>query len=219
MADRPPLREPERVLVIKLGALGDFVQALAGHAPDPRRPPGGRDHPADHPALRPARRAAPYVDRVETDGRPKGAGPTLRMLRRLRRARYGRIYDLQTSSRTDAYFQALRPFRRPGRGRRRLRPAPPQSRAGPDAHLERQADQLKDAGIWPDAPTAPGTAPLPDLSWLPADLEAPARGAARALRPDRARRRGAPAGEALAGLALCGARAIAAGGAGWTWAC
>ena len=32
--------------------------------------------------------------------------------------------------------------------------------------LERQADQLKDAGIWPDAPTAPGTAPPPDLSWI-----------------------------------------------------
>jgi ADP-heptose:LPS heptosyltransferase len=32
--------------------------------------------------------------------------------------------------------------------------------------LERQAEQLKDAGIWPDAPTAPGSAPPPDLSWM-----------------------------------------------------
>jgi ADP-heptose:LPS heptosyltransferase len=32
--------------------------------------------------------------------------------------------------------------------------------------LERQADQLMYAGIWPDAPTAPGTAPPPDLSWV-----------------------------------------------------
>ncbi len=32
--------------------------------------------------------------------------------------------------------------------------------------LERQADQLKYAGIWPDAPTEPGTAPGPDLSWV-----------------------------------------------------
>ena len=32
--------------------------------------------------------------------------------------------------------------------------------------LERQADQLLYAGIWDDAPTAPGTAPAPDLSWV-----------------------------------------------------
>jgi len=32
--------------------------------------------------------------------------------------------------------------------------------------LERQADQLRAAGIWDDAPTAPGTAPPPDLSWI-----------------------------------------------------
>ena len=32
--------------------------------------------------------------------------------------------------------------------------------------LERQADQLMYAGIWPDAPTSPGTAPGPDLSWV-----------------------------------------------------
>jgi ADP-heptose:LPS heptosyltransferase len=32
--------------------------------------------------------------------------------------------------------------------------------------LERQADQLMYAGIWPDAPTEPGTAPAPDLSWV-----------------------------------------------------
>jgi ADP-heptose:LPS heptosyltransferase len=40
--------------------------------------------------------------------------------------------------------------------------------------LERQADQLKDAGVWPDAPTGAGQAPPPDLSWL-VDPGAPAR--------------------------------------------
>jgi ADP-heptose:LPS heptosyltransferase len=32
--------------------------------------------------------------------------------------------------------------------------------------LERQADQLMYAGIWPDAPTEAGSAPPPDLSWI-----------------------------------------------------
>lgn len=40
--------------------------------------------------------------------------------------------------------------------------------------LERIADQLKDAGIWPDAPTGPGAAPAPDLSFMGAG-DAPAR--------------------------------------------
>ena len=32
--------------------------------------------------------------------------------------------------------------------------------------LERQADQLRAAGIWPDAPIRPGSAPPADLSWI-----------------------------------------------------
>jgi ADP-heptose:LPS heptosyltransferase len=43
--------------------------------------------------------------------------------------------------------------------------------------LERQAEQLALAGIWPDAPTAPGAASSPDVAWLaaqaaPLELEA-----------------------------------------------
>jgi ADP-heptose:LPS heptosyltransferase len=32
--------------------------------------------------------------------------------------------------------------------------------------LERQAEQLQDAGIWPDAPTRPLSAAPPDISWI-----------------------------------------------------
>ena len=32
--------------------------------------------------------------------------------------------------------------------------------------LERQAEQLEDAGVWPDAPTAPLSAAPPDISWI-----------------------------------------------------
>jgi ADP-heptose:LPS heptosyltransferase len=47
--------------------------------------------------------------------------------------------------------------------------------------LERHADQLMYAGIWPDAPTEPGTAPSPDLSWVlkSASAERPVPGANR----------------------------------------
>jgi ADP-heptose:LPS heptosyltransferase len=49
--------------------------------------------------------------------------------------------------------------------------------------LERQAGQLEDAGIWPDAPTAPLSAPPPDISWILQSVRAPARPAARPARP------------------------------------
>src|SRR5258708_31468734 len=45
--------------------------------------------------------------------------------------------------------------------------------------LERQADQLMYAGAWPDAPTEPGAAPGPDLSWLRGYDDRPVAGAVR----------------------------------------
>jgi len=165
-----------RVLVIKLGALGDFVQAFAAMRRIREAHPEAEITLLTTGPHGPLGAASPYVDRVETDGRPKTFVATLRMLRRLRRARYDRIYDLQTSSRTDAYFQALRPVPPPWSGTARGCALPHRNPDRDRMHtLERQADQLKHAGIWPDAPTAPGTAPLPDLSWLALDPDAPAR--------------------------------------------
>lgn len=161
-----------KVLVIKLGALGDFVQTLAAMARIRAAHLGAEITLLTTAPFADLGAASPYIDRVEADGRPGTAGATLAMLQRVRGARYDRVYDLQTSSRTDAYFQALRllaplrgapvwsgvapgcalPHRNPGRDRMHT--------------LERQADQLREAGIWPDAPTAPGAAPPPDLGWL-----------------------------------------------------
>jgi ADP-heptose:LPS heptosyltransferase len=164
-----------RLLVIKLGALGDVVLALAALRRIREAHPGAEITALTTPTYGPLLAASPYVDRVETDGRPKGVRATAAMLRRLRRAGYARIYDLQTSSRSDAYFQALRPNAPPWSGTAPGCALPHRNPERDRMHtLERQADHLKDAGIWPDAPVAPGTAPPPDLSWL-LDPEAPAR--------------------------------------------
>jgi ADP-heptose:LPS heptosyltransferase len=164
-----------RILVIKLGALGDVVLAMAALRRICAAHPGAEITVLTTPAYASLLGASPYIDRVETDGRPQGVRQTVRMLRRLRRAGYARVYDLQTSSRTDAYFQALRPLPPPWSG---SAPGCALPHRNPDRDrmhtLERQADQLKHAGIWPDAPTAPGAAPPPDLSWL-VDPETPAR--------------------------------------------
>jgi ADP-heptose:LPS heptosyltransferase len=100
-------------------------------------------------------------------GPPDGLIANLRMLLRLRRAKYDRVYDLQTSSRSSAYFQFLRPNPPPWSGIAKGCSLPHANPRRDFMHtLERQADQLKFAGVWPDAPTEPGTAPAPDLSFL-----------------------------------------------------
>ncbi len=112
-------------------------------------------------------RASPYFNDVETDGRPEGLGDALAMIRRLRRAHYDRVYDLQTSSRSNLYFYLLQPFAPPWSGVAFGSSLPHRNRERGRMHtLERQAQQLKDAGIWPDAPVRAGSAPPADLSWI-----------------------------------------------------
>jgi len=160
-------REIKKILVIKLGALGDFVQALAAmkHIREA--------HPAAHitllttPPFEALARASPYFNAVEPDGRPAGIGETLSMISRLRAAGYDRVYDLQTSSRSSFYFQLLRPFPPQWSGVAAGASLPHRNRDRGKMHtLERQAEQLHEAGIWPDAPLTPGSAPPADLSWI-----------------------------------------------------
>jgi ADP-heptose:LPS heptosyltransferase len=156
-----------RILVIKLGALGDIVQAL-GPAAAIRR------HHADAEIILLTTapfanflREAPYFDAVWVDGRP---GPLAlaglwRLRRRLRDAGFSRVYDLQTSTRSNWYFRLLGPGPRPDwSGIARGASHPHDNPARNALHtLDRQADQLRRAGI--------SEVPPPDLSWVRADLE------------------------------------------------
>jgi ADP-heptose:LPS heptosyltransferase len=154
----------KRVLVMKFGALGDLVQAFAAFAQIRAAHPGAEITLLTTPPYAEFAQASGLFDLVETDGRPKGLGASLALLRRLRRARYDRIYDLQTSSRSKTYFYAFLP--RPpqwsgisaGASHRQTRPD-----RGALHNLDRIADQLFVAGIGPryDA----GQAPAPDLGW------------------------------------------------------
>lgn len=157
------------MLVIKLGALGDFVLALAAMRRIRQAHPEAGITLLTTPPYAALGEASPYVDIVEADGRPKGLPAAVGMLNRIRRARYDRIYDLQTSSRSSFYFQLLRPDPPEWSGIAQGCSHPHRNPNRDSMHtLERQADQLRDAGIWPDAPTAPGSAPPPDLSWMAA---------------------------------------------------
>lgn len=163
-----PTRKPIRkVLVIKLGALGDFVLSLAAMRRIRQSHPKARITLLTVPQYAALAKASPYFDEIETDGRPEGVGDWLRLIRRLRAERFDLVYDLQTSSRSSAYFQLLRPFAPAWSGIAKGCALPHSNPHRNHMHtLERQADQLREAGIWPDAPTTPGSAPPPDLSWI-----------------------------------------------------
>ncbi|MET0338465.1 MAG: glycosyltransferase family 9 protein [Caulobacter sp.] len=160
-------RPVRKVLVIKLGALGDFVLALAAARKIREAHSLARITLLTTPPFETLAKISGYFDAVETDGRPEDAAGTRVLLKRIRAARYERIYDLQTSGRSSRYFYALLPFPPKWSGIARGAAFRHKNPDRDHMHtLERQADQLKAAGIWPDAPTAPGEAPPPDLSWM-----------------------------------------------------
>ncbi|MBI4183503.1 MAG: glycosyltransferase family 9 protein [Proteobacteria bacterium] len=155
-----------RILVIKLGALGDFVQAFGPFAAIRRH------HPGEHVTLLTTAlfaelaRASPWFDEVWVDGRPRLAhlGGWLNLRRRMRAAGFARVYDLQTSNRSSIYFQLLRPGPRPewsGIARGCSHPDPDPRRDALHT-VERQKGQLAAAGI--------REVGVPDLSWLDTDV-------------------------------------------------
>jgi ADP-heptose:LPS heptosyltransferase len=165
------LDKGSRILVIKLSALGDFVQAAGPFA-------AIRAHHKDaHITLLTTApfadfaRASPWFDEVWVDARPRlwQIGALLDLRRRLRGGQFAMVYDLQTSDRSGWYFRLMGRPRWSG-----IAPGCSHPHANPDREhmhtVERQADQLAMAGI--------AHTPPPDLAWVRADI-------ARFALPDR----------------------------------
>lgn len=154
----------ERILVIKLSALGDFVQAT-GPMKAIREA-----HPDAHITLLTTRpyvamgEATGWFDAVWSDGRPDWSDlpAVLGLIRRLRLGRFDRVYDLQTQSRTIRYFQLLWPRRPLWSGNA---PGAAFRYAGPERdrlHVQdSQREQLRIAGLSKVGP--------PDIGWLAGD--------------------------------------------------
>lgn len=153
---------PARILVIKLGALGDFLLALGPMATVRAH------HPDAHRVLLTTRLYAPLVEgsglfhEVWLDRRPKWWQPTrlLELRHRLRDGAFDRVYDFQNSDRTALYFRLLGPGRRPewsgkvpGCSHRFIL-----DRSQIRHAADWQRHQLIQAGLGPPA--------RPDLSWM-----------------------------------------------------
>lgn len=165
--ERPAHANPRRILVIRLSALGDFIQALGPFAAIRRH------HADDRISLlttRPLARFAEelgYFDEVLIDQRPApfAVGGWLGLRRRLRQDRFDRVYDLQTSHRSAGYSWLLRPGMPEWSGVAWRCSHPHANRDRDRQHtLDKQAEQLLMAGIHPT--------PLPSLPALDRALPA-----------------------------------------------
>ena len=153
----------ENILVIRLGALGDFIQSFGPFAAIRAHHAGAHITLLTTPPFRALGEHAPWFDRVWVDERPKlwQLRKLLHLRRLLRSERFDRVYDLQTSDRSSWYF--------------RLMGQPPWSGIAPGCQwpddnpqrchihtLDRQAIQLEKAGI--------AVLPSPNLTWLSGDV-------------------------------------------------
>ena len=140
------------ILVIRLSALGDFVQALGPIAAIRQYHAGDRISLLTTQPLAGFAKALGLFDDIIIDERPGrfafGGWRTLR--RRLRQGRFDRVYDLQTSSRSGAYAWLLRP-RLPEWSGIAWRCSHPHANLDRDAQhtLDKQNEQLLMAGIYP----------------------------------------------------------------------
>ncbi|MBB3174281.1 ADP-heptose:LPS heptosyltransferase [Endobacter medicaginis] len=146
-----------RVLVIRLGALGDFVLSFGPFAAIRRAHPDAAITLLTTAPFAELGALSPYFDRVEIDRRPRWWQPvaTMRLRRQLRGFDF--VYDLQTSSRSSLYHLLAGRPRWSG-----IAPLASHPDRDPDRNfrhsIDRQRGQLRDAGI--------GAVPLADLSWL-----------------------------------------------------
>lgn len=161
-----PVTPPPRILVIKLGALGDFLMALGPMQAIRRHHPDAELVLLTRAAYRELGVATGLFAEVWIDPAPRW-NPLgwLRWRARLRGAGFARVYDLQTSDRSAGYFRLFGNARVPewsgkaeGASHRHVYPADHRMHS-----IDRQRAQLAVAGV--------AEVPLPDLGFLDGDLE------------------------------------------------
>jgi ADP-heptose:LPS heptosyltransferase len=159
----PPAKQS--ILVIKLGSLGDFIQAFDAFGDIRAHHPRASIALLTTPPFASLASRAPWFDEVWSDGRPSLREPFkwARLVARLRRAGFARVYDLQYNRRSALVFRIVGGRGGPawvGKAPGCAFPEPPYP---PEAsNVERIRAHLASAGV-------PSARPS-DLSWLAEDI-------------------------------------------------
>jgi ADP-heptose:LPS heptosyltransferase len=153
LVTRPRSPAGRKILVVKLSALGDFVQAL-GPAAAIRQ-----HHAADKITLLTTHAFAELAqqsglfNKILVDSRPKPfeIGGWAGLRRTLCSGHFDRVYDLQTSDRSSLYSWLFLPARPPEWSGIAWRCSHPHANLGrhPQHTIDKQAEQLLMAGIFP----------------------------------------------------------------------
>ncbi|MEE8444876.1 MAG: glycosyltransferase family 9 protein [Alphaproteobacteria bacterium] len=161
MADRPV----RRILVIKLGALGDIVLSFMAFGAIRRHHPEATIVLLTTPPFEELANKSGWFDEVWPLGRPGNwhVGEWLTLARRLRGGKFDQVYDLQRSGRTRRYRRLMTWLggggaRWPAVGPRGELIALGDPRSEPIHTAERHMEYLTQAGITDTTPA--------DLSWL-----------------------------------------------------
>jgi ADP-heptose:LPS heptosyltransferase len=161
----------ESILVIKLGALGDFVQALGPMAAIRAHHKSARIVLLTTRPYVALAEATGLVDEVWLDPKPKlfQIGTWRALRRSLKRGNFNRVYDLQTSDRSSWYYHLFLPQNAPEWSGIARGCSHPHANPARDAMhtIERQAEQLKMAGVSITEFDDPAKL---DISWAGADV-------------------------------------------------
>lgn len=159
-------RPADNILVIKLGAMGDFIQALSPMQAIRQHHPDARITLLTTTPYEGLARASDYFNDIWLDQRPRwnAPGKWLALRSRLRGGQFKRVYDLQTSDRSSTYYKLFWPGQTPEwSGIVKGCSHPHANPRRDDMHTRpRQMEQLSMAGI--------AEVPLADLSWMTADV-------------------------------------------------
>lgn len=103
--------EQKKILVIKLGALGDFIQALGPMKAIRQHHPDARITLLTTRPFKSFAEKSEYFDDIWLDERPKFYQPLkwISLRKKLNGGKFTRVYDLQNNDRTSIYFKLFSP--------------------------------------------------------------------------------------------------------------
>ena len=160
------MNKESSILIIKLGALGDFVQALGPFNAIRKHHASQKIVLLTTPPFVPLAKASGYFDYIHAERRPAWwqLNTILKLRHWLRNLNPERVYDLQTSDRSNAYFKLFGSPKPEWSGIARGCSHPHANPHRDNMHtIERQAEQLAIASVEVNSDF--------DCHWLDADVK------------------------------------------------